>query len=97
MVIGAVVSRFTVTWGAIADSHAVPPVPTQLLKEVLGLGPAADDVGEPFRVAVEAALDRDPEKAGVAVEQVGEDVGAAAPGAADEDEVRGAVGGAYHA
>ncbi len=47
------------------------------------------DLGEALRVRVEAALDRDRVKGRMATDELGDDVGAAAAGAADEDEGRG--------
>src|SRR5207244_9787702 len=75
--------------GPRADPDPVPPVRPQLLQEGLDRGPAADDIGEALRVAVEAALDRHGSKARVAVEQVGQHGRSAAAGAADENEIGG--------
>src|SRR5207244_5156033 len=75
--------------GPRADPDPVPPVRPQLLQEGLDRGPAADDIGEALRVAVEAALDRHASKARVAVEQVGQHGRSAAAGAADENEIGG--------
>jgi hypothetical protein len=82
--------------GAVADPDPVPPVTAQLAQEVVDARPAHDHVGEPLRVAVKPALDRHAVEARVAVEQVAEDVGAAAAGAADEDQVRGTCGLGAH-
>ena len=70
----------------LADADAVPPVAPELGQERRGRRRARDDLGEPLRVRVKAALDRDGVKRRMAADQLGHDVRAAAARAADEDE-----------
>ena len=65
---------------------ALPPEPAQALHELLEGDLAREQAREAVGVGVEAELDRDQRHALVAREQPGEDVGAAAAGAADEGD-----------
>ncbi len=67
--------------------NPVPPEAAQLVEELRRRRLAGDHVSEAARIAVEAALDRDHLVARVLAEQPGDHVRAAAPRAADEDEV----------
>ena len=78
----------------LARLDAVPPELAQLLEELADLDLAREEVGIPARVAVKADLVADVAVEGVAPEHLGDDVRAAAPGPAHEDERRRAARGA---
>ena len=78
-----------------AGLKAPPPEAAHPLDELLRGHLAREQSGEALRVGVKADLDRHERVAVVARDQLREDVGAAAPGAADEDQLRrlrGALG-----
>ena len=67
---------------------ALPPEAAHPLQELLRGHLAGEQAGKAVRVGVEADLDRDQRVAVVARDQLCEHVGAAAAGAADEDQLR---------
>ena len=70
----------------LAQARPSPPEAAQLGRERLGSRVPLHQVREPAGVAVKPAFDRDHVEMRVVVEDVGHHVGAASPGAADEDQ-----------
>lgn len=68
----------------------MPPEPLQLAHKLIAGDDAGEEVGKPLRLRVEARLDRDL-GVDVVAEELGDDVGATAPAAADKDQRRRAT------